>query len=62
MAAVAFVPTTSPIPATDRMGTPLPGSFRDPAGHVYISGNVVYRRIEPAGREAYERLMQSGLT
>jgi len=41
------------------MGTRLPGSFRDPAGHVYISDNVVYRRIEPAGREAYERLMQS---
>lgn len=39
----------------------LPGSFRDPAGHVFVSGDVVYRRIEPAGRAAYERLMHSGL-
>ncbi len=44
------------------MGTRLPGSFRDPAGHVSISGSVVYRRIGPAGREAYERLRQSGLS
>jgi SAM-dependent methyltransferase len=39
----------------------LSGSFRDPAGHIFVSGEVVYRRIEPAGRQAYERLMQSGL-
>ncbi len=42
-------------------GRRLPGSFRDPAGHVYLSNDVIYRRIEPAGREAYQRLMQSGL-
>jgi hypothetical protein len=41
--------------------TRLPGSFRDPAGHILISDGTVYRRIEPAGREAYDRLMQSGL-
>lgn len=39
----------------------LSGSFRDPAGHVYLSNETIYRRIEPAGRAAYERLMQSGL-
>jgi hypothetical protein len=33
-----------------------------PAGHVYISGRDVYGRVEPAGREACERLMQSGLS
>lgn len=43
------------------MPTRLPGSFRDPAGHILISDGTVYRRIEPAGREAYDRLMQSGL-
>jgi hypothetical protein len=43
------------------MAARLPGSIRDPAGHVYLSNNIVYRRIEPAGREGYERLMQSGL-
>ena len=37
------------------------GSFRDPAGHVFIAGGALYRQIEPAGREAYERLMKSGL-
>ena len=39
----------------------LPGSFRDPAGHVFVSDGTLYRQIEPAGREAYDRLMQSGL-
>lgn len=39
----------------------LPGSFRDPAGHIYVSDNIIYRRIEPAGRDAYAALMQSGL-
>lgn len=39
----------------------LSGSFRDPAGHIYISDETIYRRIEPAGRAAYECLMQSGL-
>ena len=41
--------------------TRLPGSFRDPAGYVFVSDNVVYRRIEAVGREAYESLMRSGL-
>lgn len=41
--------------------TRLPGSFRDPAGHVFVADGTLYRQIEPAGREAYQRLMQSGL-
>ena len=43
------------------MAARLPGSFRDPAGHVYVSDGILYRRIEPAGRDAYQRLMESGL-
>src|SRR5687768_11107127 len=39
----------------------VPGSFRDPAGHLFVAEGTLYRRIEPAGREAYDRLMQSGL-
>ena len=39
----------------------LPGSFRDPAGHVFIADGTLYRQIEPAGREDYQRLMRSGL-
>ena len=42
-------------------GTRLPGSFRDPAGHVFVADGTLYRQIEPAGREGYDRLMQSGL-
>jgi SAM-dependent methyltransferase len=37
------------------------GSFRDPAGSIVLVDGVVYRRIEPAGREAYEQLIRSGL-
>lgn len=43
------------------MTSRLPGSFRDPAGHVYITDDTVYRRIEPAGRAAYDALLRSGL-
>ena len=39
----------------------LPGSFRDPAGHLFVAEGVLYRRIEPAGAEAYRTFMQSGL-
>ncbi len=39
----------------------VPGSFRDPAGHLFVADGTLYRRIEPVGREAYDRLMQSGL-
>src|SRR5262245_45979682 len=41
--------------------TRLPGSFRDPAGHVFIADGTLYRHISPVGRDAYHRLMQSGL-
>src|SRR5688572_2425977 len=41
--------------------TRLPGSFRDPAGHVFVADGTLYRQIEPAGREAYQLLMRSGL-
>jgi SAM-dependent methyltransferase len=37
------------------------GSFRDPAGSIVLVDGVVHRRIEPAGREAYEQLIRSGL-
>ena len=37
------------------------GSFRDPAGHVVLRDEQVYRLITPAGRESYEQLIQSGL-
>lgn len=50
------------MPSPDSIGAVrLPGSFRDPAGHVFVSEGTLYRQIEPAGREAYQRLMQSGL-
>jgi hypothetical protein len=41
--------------------TRLPGSFRDPAGHVFVADGTLYRHVSPAGREAYQRLMESGL-
>jgi SAM-dependent methyltransferase/HAMP domain-containing protein len=37
------------------------GSFRDPAGSIVLVNGVVYRRIEPPGRDAYEQLTRSGL-
>lgn len=40
---------------------PFSGSFRDPAGRVYLQNGIPHRRIHPAGRESYDRLMHSGL-
>ena len=43
------------------VATPLPGSFRDPAGHVFLRDGIVHRQIDPPGAAAYRRLMESGL-
>jgi hypothetical protein len=46
-----------PAGAEGRVG----GSFRDPAGFVYVEAGVLYRRVHRVYREHYERLMGSGL-
>lgn len=38
-----------------------PGSFRDPAGFVFYSGNRVFRAIRQESAHGYNLLMQSGL-
>lgn len=40
---------------------PRAASFRDPAGFVYRRDGVLYRQVQPACREAYDRLMGGGL-
>jgi len=42
---------------TDRIA----GSFRDPAGHVFVEQGVVYRQINEAGKDDYDQLTRSGL-
>lgn len=39
----------------------VPGSFRDPSGHVYVKDGVVYRAVNHSCRPDYERLLDSGL-
>lgn len=41
--------------------TPLPGSFRDPAGRIVVIAGRIHRRIAPRGVEQYRHLMRSGL-
>lgn len=36
-------------------------SFRDPSGFVFVRDGVIYRQVNHAYREHYDRLMQSGL-
>lgn len=38
-----------------------PSSFRDNFGFVFWTGGQVYRQINPAGKAAYDQLMESGL-
>ena len=39
----------------------LPSSFRDPSGFLYEKDQVLYRQINPAYAEDYEKLVDSGL-
>ncbi len=39
----------------------IAGSFRDPAGFVFVSDGEVYRQVNRCSREDYDLLMQSGL-
>ena len=41
--------------------TRVPGSFRDPSGHVFVKDGVVYRAVNPAYQPDFERLIDSGL-
>lgn len=41
--------------------TILPSSYRDPAGFVFRSGNMVYRQVNFVYKEHYDHLLQSGL-
>ena len=40
-------------------GERLPGSFRDPAGHVVLREGVVVRHVTEAGRDDYQALMEA---
>ncbi len=39
----------------------VPGSFRDPSGHVFVEDGVLYRAVNAGYRPHYERLLDSGL-
>ena len=40
---------------------PLPSSFRDPSGFVFLQNGVLYRQVNQRYGPHYDRLMQSGL-
>ena len=39
----------------------LTGSFRDPAGFLFIEDGILYRQINQVGFDDYFKLMESGL-
>src|SRR3990172_452321 len=39
----------------------LGASFRDPSGFIFFQEGVLYRQVNPAGREDYHALMDTGL-
>ncbi len=39
----------------------VPGSFRDPSGHVFERGGVLYRQVNPSYADSYDQLIESGL-
>lgn len=40
---------------------PLPSSFRDPSGFLFLKDGILYRQVNPAYRDDYDHLMSSGL-
>jgi hypothetical protein len=40
---------------------PLPSSFRDPSGFLFLQEGILYRQVNPGYGEDYEHLMRSGL-
>src|SRR6516164_776029 len=42
-------------------GEPAPGSFRDPSGFVFEREGTLYRQVNLAYREEYDRSVESGL-
>ena len=41
--------------------TPVPGSFRDPSGTVFKSGDQLYRQVNACYADEYDHLVESGL-
>lgn len=41
--------------------TKNPGSFRDPAGHVYEYNDEIFRLVSEAGRKQYELISKQGV-
>ena len=39
----------------------IPGSFRDPSGHLFKIDGVLYRQVNNSYRKNYELLINSGL-
>jgi hypothetical protein len=48
-------------PTTDRLGAVHGASYRDPAGFVFTRDGVLYRQVNPAGRDDFDLLVSSGL-
>jgi ribosomal protein L11 methylase PrmA len=59
MAAVCADAPSAAVVASD--GESHAASFRDPSGFVFVRDGVVYRQVQPAYREHYDRLVSSGL-
>lgn len=38
-----------------------PGSFRDPAGHVFVLDDIVVRSVNPGAKTSFEKVMSSGV-
>lgn len=42
-------------------GNPLPSSFRDPDGFVFVHNGKIFRHVNPSYKSCYKQLMSSGL-
>lgn len=52
---------SSPASKLAESAGPLPASFRDPSGRLYVENGVLYRSVYRRYREHYDALMDSGL-
>lgn len=54
-------PVIGESPSPKQLASRDPGSFRDPAGHVFVLDEVVVRSVNPGAKASFEKVMASGV-
>ena len=51
----------TPLPSLESSGRPIPSSFRDPGGFLFVRDGILYRQVNRSHQRHYDLLQDSGL-